>query len=395
MAMMLGWFLFGGAQVPVASNGLHPKLATHLKLTPELVIGPDQLPAQQWFPGIEVTVDVDRQGRMYVADGRNCRVLVFDPKGRLLRQIGRRGEGPGEFVALRRFVPLVQGGAIAFDCMQQVTRLDFFDSQFKFLNRRERAATGFRLKEWSCAPSGQLFACELVHIELATRTIHTRLVITDRDQRERATVGEYREAEFDMARVREPSYWTRYLEAYFVRQLQGQKGYFSFDGQGRLYSALGQAYEITRWDARGSKELTITRQYRPIPVSAKGAEAMVDEEHARILSEIPTELHGVVTRGVVARAFDRANLPRIKPPLFGLIAMEKGVIAIHDQDLAQNLSRGDIFDESGTYLGELVHESWGLRNMIFRNGNAYTIERNGEEDNQLVRYRVSFSKKSP
>lgn len=395
MTLLFLWLGFGGAQSTTIANGLIPKQAKTLRLTRDLVVGPANLPEQHWFPGIEVTVDVDHEGRMYVADGRNCRVLVFGADGHLLQQIGRRGEGPGEFIALRRYTPLQDGGAIAFDCLQQVSRLDFFDRQHKFQERRQRATTGYRLKDWSCAPSGRVFACELVHIELANRTIHTRLVITDRQGSELTTVAEYREAEFDVGRVREPAYWTRYLEDYFVRQLQGHKGYFAFDAQNRLYSAQGHTYRVTRWRPNGRPELVITRKYRPIPIGAADAEAMVDEEHARILSEIPTELHPVVTRAVVARAFDRAELPRIKPPLFGLVAMEHGVIVIHDQDLVHNRSRGDIFDEHGEYLGELVHEAWGLRNMVFRNGHAYTIERNGEEDNQLVRYKVSFVDRAP
>ena len=36
--------------------------------------------------------------RVYVADGPNQRVLVFDSNGNLLDELGRAGEGPGEYV---------------------------------------------------------------------------------------------------------------------------------------------------------------------------------------------------------------------------------------------------------------------------------------------------------
>lgn len=40
---------------------------------------------------------VDSAGRMYVLDGTDQRIRVFDASGRELRLLGRRGEGPGEF----------------------------------------------------------------------------------------------------------------------------------------------------------------------------------------------------------------------------------------------------------------------------------------------------------
>ena len=43
------------------------------------------------------SMDVDSRGRIYVGDWTNEQVTVFSPDGDILRRIGRRGEGPGEF----------------------------------------------------------------------------------------------------------------------------------------------------------------------------------------------------------------------------------------------------------------------------------------------------------
>ena len=42
-------------------------------------------------------VDRDQQGRIYVLDSINNRILVFSPAGEFIHQIGCYGEGPGEF----------------------------------------------------------------------------------------------------------------------------------------------------------------------------------------------------------------------------------------------------------------------------------------------------------
>jgi hypothetical protein len=42
----------------------------------------------------------DTAGRVYVADAMSADIRAFDAEGRLLRRIGRRGAGPGEFIGL-------------------------------------------------------------------------------------------------------------------------------------------------------------------------------------------------------------------------------------------------------------------------------------------------------
>lgn len=44
---------------------------------------------------------VDAAGNIYIADSRNQRIQMFNPEGRYLRTIGRKGQGPGEFMATR------------------------------------------------------------------------------------------------------------------------------------------------------------------------------------------------------------------------------------------------------------------------------------------------------
>jgi hypothetical protein len=46
-------------------------------------------------------IAVDRQGRVYAAQGAMS-IRVFGPDGKLIRSIGRRGQGPGEFTSIDR-----------------------------------------------------------------------------------------------------------------------------------------------------------------------------------------------------------------------------------------------------------------------------------------------------
>ncbi len=54
---------------------------------------------EPYLLGSPTAVDMDREGRIYVADSQASEVRVFDASGRHLLSIGGRGDGPGEFNA--------------------------------------------------------------------------------------------------------------------------------------------------------------------------------------------------------------------------------------------------------------------------------------------------------
>lgn len=84
------------------------------------------------------------QGRIYLMDTSQKKIMVFTTAGQFVRTIGRQGGGPGEFRQL--FTMDVKDGLIAgFD--QARRRITLFDSSGTFLN-----SFGTRTKE--SAPSG-------------------------------------------------------------------------------------------------------------------------------------------------------------------------------------------------------------------------------------------------
>ena len=67
-------------------------------LEEDLRIGGDPTAESTYFPnGFAVRVRPDEKGNLYVVDQWTKRVLLFDPNGKLIRLIGRQGQGPGEY----------------------------------------------------------------------------------------------------------------------------------------------------------------------------------------------------------------------------------------------------------------------------------------------------------
>ena len=62
-------------------------------------VGAEESPAEQVFDE-HITVALSRSGILFVAETRIGSIRVFDSSGRFVRQFGRRGEGPGEYLSI-------------------------------------------------------------------------------------------------------------------------------------------------------------------------------------------------------------------------------------------------------------------------------------------------------
>lgn len=67
-----------------------------LRIAPVFAVGKAEGRDWEMFNNVEQVV-FDRNDNLYVLDGGSTRVLVFDRSGRFVRQIGKKGGGPGEF----------------------------------------------------------------------------------------------------------------------------------------------------------------------------------------------------------------------------------------------------------------------------------------------------------
>jgi len=72
----------------------------------------------------------DRDGNIIVLDGLKAQMSIFSPSGELLRTVGRKGSGPGEFQYPYSYALLNDGSLIIGDWAGAATV--FFDSTFEF-----------------------------------------------------------------------------------------------------------------------------------------------------------------------------------------------------------------------------------------------------------------------
>lgn len=90
--------------------------------------GPDAGEQEQLYTVTSVAEDA--QGRFYVANFGDKRILVFDSAGTYLRTIGRGGRGPGEFTAPRALAAVGDDGLLVLDLVPgRISRFRRSDGQ--------------------------------------------------------------------------------------------------------------------------------------------------------------------------------------------------------------------------------------------------------------------------
>ncbi len=116
--------------VPVALTAGGPKYTQPLFNYEELFRLEQDESREETVLGGAGSPRMDAGGNVYVGDGRNFRIAVYDDAGHFLRSLGREGSGPGEFRTLQ-FVGIDGDQVVACDFQQM--RLSIFTTAGEFV----------------------------------------------------------------------------------------------------------------------------------------------------------------------------------------------------------------------------------------------------------------------
>jgi hypothetical protein len=119
--------------VTVVTNPIEPMYGEEIfSLEEELAIGVVEGEDAYMFSRIN-DIDVDEEGKIYVAEGASAHIRIFDENGKYIRSIGRKGQGPGEF-QMPIYVQVTSKNEImVHDYMVQ--RLSFFSLDGNYLRQ--------------------------------------------------------------------------------------------------------------------------------------------------------------------------------------------------------------------------------------------------------------------
>ena len=105
---------------------------------------------------------------------------------------------------------------------------------------------------------------------------------------------------------------------------------------------------------------------------------------------VGTEIN--LNRGILARAWEKADLPPVNPSLHGMLVLpDNHLLVVTQSDEAGN-QKADLFNPKGRLIGNSAAQGFGFvvngeyLRMSFRNGFAYTLE-TIDDEHVIVRYR--------
>lgn len=123
--------------VTVVKNPKEPMYGEDVfSLEEELSIGVKEGRVEYMFSEI-VTIAVDDEERIYIADRKETHIKIFDKDGVYLITIGRKGQGPGEMQMPIHVQITSKNEVIVHDYMAQ--RLSFFSLDGKYLRQKSTA----------------------------------------------------------------------------------------------------------------------------------------------------------------------------------------------------------------------------------------------------------------
>jgi len=298
-------------------------------------------------------VQVDAQGNVYISDIKDRRIKKFSSKGEYLYDIGRVGQGPGEFQGARNIFVDDQSGDIYLADFMKVHRYNR-EGQYQDSVAMKRFFRRFFVDAeksfWAMAAyfdeTGQGNAFEKIspHGELLRRIIK----ISPQDTGSTKPVGEG-----EVVVVAGPKHGFEY-ELIISR----------IDNRTCLW-ALSSKYELYVVDTKGDLLLKIRKQEAPQKFSRR--------ERNKILSRFNTKIRKNV------------KLPRFKPFFKKIISDSDGRIYV--QRTRSPLSENeeyvyDIFSKDGHYL---YQSRYAKDPVVIKNGFFYTVVKDPETDIQFVR----------
>ena len=370
--------------VVVVSNPKTPELKMRIVFNKELSIG-EVGGDENYLFGNSIYFNTDEEGNFYVSDSDNHRIQKYNPEGKYLLTIGRKGQGPGEFQSLS--APKFDRDDNLFIYDRGNNRIAFFDKNGEFI-RQIRIPE--RYENLYINSNGFMLAYKYTesHEGSIQKITYTLSLFDERFN----PVVEFNKKEIE---TRLPTGSDLSSAArYFADALS----HLAFRPQIRhaladndlVYCGFPEKYEICVFFPEGKLVKKILRDYEPILVNNKDKERFMEFANEFFSPRIFTD-------DLKKKAFPQIKYPKYKPAYHSIFLMENGWLAVIVDSVEGEYTLFDIFDQEGRYIGhfkttKMILQAEGMFfeiQLLFKNGKAYTVAT--EDDYKFVkRYNIEI-----
>jgi hypothetical protein len=338
-------------------------VATGWRLADELEFPRRRAPDSDVLGSI-VDVAVDATERIYVLDGSEKSILIFDDAGRRVRTVGREGAGPGEFrdPGALRWTP--DGELLVLDF--QNARYTAFDTSGTYV-RDHRRMVHPKAVPWpgGFAPSGQLYDLALAP---PVGKEPPRVVLV------RLDAAFAPEDSFPIPAYERPRFELRAGGATIRAGVPfAPSMHWRLDAlRGHMWSGLSDRYELTRLALERDSVLVAEREYTPVRVTREEREQAIQS------------LEGFKRQG---GRIDPSRIPNTKPAFMDFWLDPDGFVWVLPTVPPGEGFGFDVFGPDGSYLGR-VEGARRFFPMLVTHRAVYGMREYAEGTQHVVRYRI-------
>ena len=346
------------------------------------------------WAGESSMVRFGHKDHIFVSDADGKRVLEFDDKGAFVKVFGPSGAGPGEYRGAPAFFPLKKGGAVGFDMVPNTfPRVNLYDNTLTYKDSQNFSGGHIPVAVFGFSPDGSLFACFAIKLDPQSGKMKFISCLMDMNFE---IIKQFHATDRnlpDRQRLTDPAFWEDYLAVNY-KELSRGTAHFGFDAAGNIYTALSDKYEITKWSPDlKTKLMVINKKFKPLPMNNADIDGIVESATAQIRKS--PVLGQIVTEAVVRRAVEKAELPPVKNPIYGLVVTDDGhLLVMRDLGLADGVQFAELFSPHGKYLGEVRMKDRGLYDLTsnrprisFSGDKAVTTHIDEDGEIRVVAYR--------
>jgi hypothetical protein len=312
-----------------------------IKIEEELTIGEAEGREEYLFENLWWIV-VDDKDRIFISEGAGNRahIKVFNSSGDYLMTIGRRGEGPGEFVQVSDIQITPENELMVYD--RRLAKLTFFSLDGDYL--RTILMRGKQVFNLMLTSQGN-FVFYTADFKRRNDSAHFNVA---------NAVEEY-SSDFDFIKTiaKDKYRSTTLLQSWMMGR------FFSPD---RVVCGHSETYEICFYDSKGEVEKKVSKEFKPIAIS--------DSEK---------EIRGITEK----------ETPKYFPAFEDFSLDEEGRLFVKTYERHEDGKQFlyDVFDSEGRYT--IKTQLPGLP-KYWKNGKMYTIEEDESGFQYVKRYKVTW-----
>jgi hypothetical protein len=353
----------------IFSNGV-------IRLIPELTVSDEALGGGDYFGEI-VDLALDGRGCLYVCDGKAKNIKKFDAAGKLLKKIGKGGQGPGEFDYPSEVV-VDRDRLIVRDVF--ASRISFFDLDGKFLSSIAVDRKEGSWRKIRALPDGRfIIETELVDWANLNAAQEFRLSLHAADFSHLKTL--YRKPVIRNKFITEPVR-TNVPFPFASRALWGLLP------DGKIAVALSGTYEIEILDPDRGRLRSWTHPYTPVGVTARDK-----EEFFAGMTFSSTAGSGISTsKGAPDYIVKNTEFPKTKPAFERLVVDGKGRLWVFPSSSDPKAKPSvEVFDQEGVFLGRAALEGdWPpYAPAVFYPNGVWIVVTDEDGGTKIVKLRIA------